>query len=67
MAGDVETLVDRLERLNRERQALRDEHTDNEALERNRREIVAAQWELSRALIERYRPMQTVAQTVDVR
>lgn len=50
----VEAVQQRLERLNLERQALRAEGAAEEALERNRLEIVAAQWDLSHALIERY-------------
>ena len=55
---DVETLVSQLEKLTRERQDLREQKGDVDALERNRLEIVEAQWELSHALIDRYRPLQ---------
>jgi hypothetical protein len=56
MGTGVEPLVERLERLTRERQHMREERPDDGALERNRLEIVEAQWELSHALIERYLP-----------
>jgi hypothetical protein len=52
----VEALLDRIERLSRERQDLRAQHADRGALEENRFEIVEAQWELSRALIRRHLP-----------
>ena len=57
----VESLLDRLEALSRERQHLRAVAADGELLERNRLEIVDAQWELSRALIRRYLPGQLAA------
>jgi chromosome segregation ATPase len=40
----VEPLVERLERLTRERQQMREQRTDDGRLERNRLEIVEAQW-----------------------
>jgi hypothetical protein len=49
-------LEDRLRRLLREREKLRTVEADRRALERNRRAIVDAQWELSRALIARHHP-----------
>jgi len=52
----VEALLDRIERLSRERQDLRAQHAGRDALEENRVEIVEAQWELSRALIRRHLP-----------
>jgi hypothetical protein len=55
-AGYVEVLQDRLRRLLRERENLRTVEADRAALERNRRAIVEAQWELSRALIARHHP-----------
>jgi hypothetical protein len=55
-AGQVEVLQDRLRRLLREREDLRTTEADRGALERNRREIVEAQWDLSRALIARHHP-----------
>ena len=57
----VEALQRRLDRLNLERQALRADAAGAEELERNRLEIVAAQWDLSHALIERYLPAQRTA------
>lgn len=54
--GAVEAVLLRIERLNLERQRLRDEAAAVDALELNRLEIVRAQWDLSRALIERYLP-----------
>jgi len=53
---EVEALQDRLRRLLRERENLRTGDADRGALEHNRRAIVAAQWELSRALIARHHP-----------
>lgn len=53
---EVEALQDRLRRLLRERESLRTGGADRGALEHNRREIVDAQWELSRALIARHHP-----------
>jgi hypothetical protein len=55
---DVERLTDRLERLTRERQNLRARRDSVEELERNRLEIIRAQWDLSRALIDRYLRLQ---------
>jgi hypothetical protein len=55
-AGQVEVLQDRLRRLLRERENLRTVEADRGALEGNRRAIVEAQWELSRALIARHHP-----------
>ena len=52
----VEALQRRLDRLNLERQSLRAQAVDADELERNRLEIVAAQWNFSHALIERYLP-----------
>lgn len=49
----VEALQNQLGGLLREREALR-EAASPLALERNRREIVRMQWELTYALIERY-------------
>jgi hypothetical protein len=50
----VETLQERLGALAAQRQALRTERAEREALEQNRLEIGRAQWELSHALIDRY-------------
>jgi hypothetical protein len=52
----VEELQSLIDRLTAERQQLRTVHADRDSLESNRREIAAAQWELSYALIERYHP-----------
>ena len=52
----VEELHSLINRLTAERQQLRSSHADREVLESNRREIAAAQWELSYALIQRHHP-----------
>ena len=52
----VEELKSLIDRLTAERQQLRSAHAERDVLESNRREIAAAQWELSYALIERYNP-----------
>lgn len=52
----VEELQSLIDRLTAERQQLRSAHADRDVLEGNRREIAAAQWELSYALIQRYHP-----------
>lgn len=52
----VETLQDVLGGLLREREQLRRAGAEATALERNRRAIVDAQWQLSRALIARHHP-----------
>ena len=52
----VEALQELLGGLVREREALRGAGADRSTLERNRQEIVHAQWQLSHALIARYRP-----------
>ena len=53
---NVETLTELHTALVRERQELRAGGAQGEALEQNRLAIVHCQWELSRALIERYLP-----------
>lgn len=53
---NVETLLEQIGSLVAERQRLRRDHAAKELLEDNRREIARLQWELSRALIERYLP-----------
>ncbi len=53
-SGAVEALQEALERLLREREALRTSDADASALERNRQAIIRAQWEFSHALIDRY-------------
>jgi hypothetical protein len=52
--NSVETVLNRLERLTRERQALQERRAECETLEQNRLQIVQAQWELSHALIDRH-------------
>jgi hypothetical protein len=56
LENGVELVQQRIQRLNLERQDLRDAAADADALERNRLAIVAAQWELSRELIALYLP-----------
>ena len=51
---DVEALSNRIAELVLERQELRTSGAGRDVLERNRRELVARQWELSHALIDRY-------------
>jgi len=53
---DLETLTQLHTALVDERQQLRRQGAPAEELERNRLAIVQCQWELSRALIERYLP-----------
>ncbi len=55
-AGPVEVVIRRLQDLMLVREELRSRGAAPDALERNRREIVDAQWELSHALIERHLP-----------
>jgi hypothetical protein len=50
----VEALQERIGQLAGQRQQLRAERAEREALEQNRLEIGRVQWELSRALISRY-------------
>jgi hypothetical protein len=52
----VEALQDVLGGLRREREELRAAGADRGELERNRRAIVDAQWQMSHALIARYHP-----------
>ncbi len=52
----VEDLQDSLNGLLREREELRSAGAERADLEQNRLAIVRAQWDLSRALIARYRP-----------
>jgi hypothetical protein len=52
----VEDLQQRIDRLAAERQELRATGAGRDRLERNRTQLVEAQWSLSHALIERYRP-----------
>ena len=60
-AGDVEGLQALLAGLVREREELRGRAAAREALEANRAAIVRAQWQLSHALIARYRPDERAA------
>ena len=50
----VEALLERIHALSRERQSLRSAGGSRSQLEQNRLEIVHLQWQLSRALIQRY-------------
>jgi hypothetical protein len=65
MAKDAETRINSLERaladLVQERQTLRSHGAGTDELERNRREIVARQQELSEALISVYAPQPAFA------
>ena len=54
--ASVEVLLDRTSQLARERQSMRQRGASPAALERNRVALARAQWQLSHALIERYRP-----------
>lgn len=57
----VEELTERIATLAAERQELRARGAGDAELERNRIELVRAQWELSYALIERYLPATAAA------
>jgi hypothetical protein len=57
----VETLLHEISDLTMERQRLRDTGVNGERLERNRVKLARKQWELSHALIERYRPSDSQA------
>ena len=57
----VEALLDEISGLTVERQRLRDRGVDATKLERNRVKLARAQWELSHALIARYRPASHAA------
>ena len=57
----VESLLERIGELVAERQALRARGSGTTALERNRCRIAKLQWDLSRALIARYRPAEEQA------
>ena len=57
----VETLLDEISGLTVERQRLRDRGVDAVKLERNRVKLARSQWELSHALIARYRPVSHAA------
>ena len=53
-ATSVEALLAEINRLTRERQELRSGNGCADELERNRREIVRLQWQLSHALLDRH-------------
>ena len=54
--ASVDDLLDRIRRLVADRQELRTRGAAPELLEQNRRLIAEAQWRLSDALIQQYRP-----------
>lgn len=54
----VEALALRIAELVGERQELRSKGAPPAAVERNRRQLARAQWELAHALIERYTPAE---------
>jgi hypothetical protein len=54
--ASVEALMARTSELASERQNLRQRGAGSAALERNRVALARAQWQLSHALIERFRP-----------
>jgi hypothetical protein len=60
-ASSVEVLQERIEVLVARRQVLREQGASAAALERNRRELARCQWQLSFALIERFRPEEEAA------
>jgi hypothetical protein len=57
----VETLLEEISALTRERQRLRDAGVNGTRLERNRVKLARKHWELSHALIERYLPSDSQA------
>ena len=59
--ASVESLLERIGELVAERQALRTRGSSPTVLERNRRRIAKLQWDLSRALIDRYLPAEEQA------
>ena len=59
----VEDLISRIADLVLLRQSLRAMHSDHLSLEQNRCELVAAHWDLSRALIARHCPPRADAET----
>jgi hypothetical protein len=59
--ASVESLLERIGELVAERQALRSRGGSAVVLVRNRRRIAKAQWDLSRALLARYRPAHEAA------
>jgi hypothetical protein len=56
VVASVESLLERIQSLSSERQALRGRAAGHLVLERNRVQIARAQWQLSYALIERHLP-----------
>ncbi len=59
--SSVEALQELISALVARRQTLRERGADAAALERNRRQLARAQWQLSFALIERHRPQEQAA------
>jgi hypothetical protein len=57
----VERLLEQISALAGERQRLREQGVNGSELEQNRVELAGKQWELSHALIARYRPSLTPA------
>ena len=57
----VEALLEEISVLTMERQRLRDAGVNGTRLERNRVKLARKQWQLSHALIERYRPSDSQA------
>jgi hypothetical protein len=57
----VESLTERIAVLVAERQELRSRAASGAALERNRRQLARAQWELGHALIDRHLPAAQTA------
>lgn len=59
--ASAEELTARIALLVAERHELRDRDASEASLERNRRQIARAQWELGHALIDRYLPKTAAA------
>jgi hypothetical protein len=59
--SSVEVLQDRIGVLVARRQTLREQGASPAALERNRRELARCYWQLSLALIARFRPEEEAA------
>jgi hypothetical protein len=60
-SATVEALMEQIGTLTAERQRLRERGAASGRLERNRVKLARTQWELSHALIERYRPNDSQA------